>query len=70
MRGPSAIALIALCSLPCAWLAARADSAAELSFIVVTATRVAQNSRDLPVSIDRVDANAIQTGQLQVTLSE
>ena len=36
----------------------------------MTATRIAEDSRDLPVSIDRVDAQTIRTGQLQVNLSE
>src|SRR5712675_1220081 len=48
---------------------ALADTA-ELSAIVVTATRVAESSRDLPVSIDRVDRAALAKGQLQVNLSE
>jgi len=34
---------------------ARADTAAELSPVVVTATRVAESSFDIPASIDRVD---------------
>ncbi len=38
--------------------------------MVVTATRIAEQSRDLPVSIDRVDAQTIRDGQLQVNLSE
>ena len=42
----------------------------ELSAIVVTATRVAESSIDLPVSIDRVDRRTIADGQLQVNLSE
>jgi iron complex outermembrane receptor protein len=42
----------------------------ELTSVVVTATRVAEESRDLPVSIDRIDAQAIRSGQLQVNLSE
>jgi len=46
------------------------DTVPELSPIVVTATRVAQSSFDLPVSIDRVDRATIQNGQLQVNLSE
>ena len=46
------------------------DGAPELSDIVVTATRVAESSADLPVSIDRVDRTAIAKGQLQVNLSE
>jgi len=41
-----------------------------LSPIVVTATRFAESSLDLPVSIDRVDRHAIANGQLQVNLSE
>src|ERR1700674_5313452 len=53
-------------------LCARAwgESAAELSPIVVTATRVAESSMDLPVSIDLVNKDAIRRGQLQVNLSE
>jgi iron complex outermembrane receptor protein len=47
-----------------------ADSGAELSSIVVTATRIAESSFDLPVSIDRVDRGTIANGQLQVNLSE
>jgi len=38
--------------------------------VVVTATRVEQNSFDLPVAIDVVDQEDIQNGQLQMTLSE
>src|ERR1700722_14874043 len=49
---------------------AQGESVAELSPIVVTATRVAESSQDLPVSIDRVDQRTIQVGQLQVNLSE
>src|SRR3981189_2891845 len=50
--------------------AARGEIAASLDSLVVTATRVAEDSRDLPVSIDRVDAQTIRSGQLQVNLSE
>jgi iron complex outermembrane receptor protein len=53
-----------------ACLSASADGAPELSPIVVTATRVAESSADLPVSIDRVDRHTIADGQLQVNLSE
>jgi iron complex outermembrane receptor protein len=58
-----------------AWLiiapgAARGETAAALDSVVVTATRIAEGSRDLPVSIDRVDARTIRSGQLQVNLSE
>src|SRR6201996_6055033 len=51
--------------------AARAEtSAGELGTVVVTATRIAEDSRDLPVSVDRIDSQTIQQGQLQVNLSE
>jgi iron complex outermembrane receptor protein len=49
---------------------ANEQSALQLAPIVITATRVAQSSADLPASIDRVSQEAIQTGQLQVNLSE
>ena len=52
-----------------AWTA-RGASASELDSVVVTATRIAENSRDLPVSVDRIDAQTIRDGQLQVNLSE
>ena len=38
--------------------------------VVVTVTRVEQNSFDLPVAIDVVNKEDIQDGQLQMTLSE
>jgi iron complex outermembrane receptor protein len=38
--------------------------------VVVTATRLEQNSFDLPVAIDVVDMEDIQSGQLQMQLSE
>jgi len=41
-----------------------------LSPMVVTATRVEQNSFDLPLSIDVVDVEKIHDGQAQVNLSE
>jgi iron complex outermembrane recepter protein len=50
----------------------RADAQAwlELAPIVVTATRVAQSSVDLPASIDRIGQRTLQAGQPQVNLSE
>jgi iron complex outermembrane receptor protein len=54
----------------CLGLSAHAEVSTELPSIVVTATRMPQDSRDLPVSIDRVDAPTIRNGQLQVNLSE
>src|ERR1700761_7920120 len=51
--------------------AARSEGApGDLDTIVVTATRVAQSSADLPASIDRIDSQTIREGQLQVNLSE
>ena len=49
---------------------ATAQTLASLAPIVVTATRVAESSADLPASIDSVDAQTIRNGQLQVNLSE
>jgi iron complex outermembrane receptor protein len=43
---------------------------APLTQIVITATRIAQSSFDLPVSVDRVSERQIREGQLQVNLSE
>jgi iron complex outermembrane recepter protein len=51
-------------------LAALGEGAGELSSVVVTATHIAEDSHDLPVSIDRIDAQAIRSGQPQVNLSE
>ena len=59
--------LAALASAP--W-PARAETGAAMDAVVVTATRIAEQSRDLPVSIDRIDAQTIRDGQLQVNLSE
>jgi len=49
---------------------ALADTGEELATIVVTATRAPQSSEELPVSIDRIDTQAITRGQMQVNLSE
>jgi iron complex outermembrane recepter protein len=49
---------------------AEAQTSLELAPIVVTATRVAESSADLPTSIDRVDSQTLRAGQLQVNLSE
>lgn len=55
--------------LTCTWTGVRAQIL-ELSPVVVTATRVAESSGDLPVAIDRVDRAEIRDGQPQVNLSE
>jgi iron complex outermembrane recepter protein len=60
-----AAALCALCGLN---RAARAQT--DLSPIVVIATRVAESSFDLPVSVDRVSQEEIQKGQVQINISE
>ena len=59
-------ALIAAMLAPQAY----ADDARLTSPVVITATRVEQNSFDLPVAIDVVEKKDIQDGQLQMTLSE
>ncbi|HEY1312235.1 MAG TPA: TonB-dependent receptor plug domain-containing protein, partial [Steroidobacteraceae bacterium] len=59
-----------LSALAAANPSASADSATELSAIVVTATRVPESSFDLPVSVDRIERSAIAVGQLEVNLSE
>jgi iron complex outermembrane receptor protein len=55
---------------PAASTADAASSDAPLTQIVITATRVAQSSFDLPVSVDRVSERQIHEGQLQINLSE
>jgi len=47
-----------------------AEDAINLAPVVVTATKSEQNSFDLPVSIDAVDADTIHDGRQQVNLSE
>lgn len=64
---PFAVAA-ALASLP-AWAEETAADAIG-SPVVITATRIEQNSFDLPVSIDVVGGETIREGQLQVNLSE
>jgi iron complex outermembrane receptor protein len=51
-------------------LPALGEGAGDLSSVVITATRMPTDSRDLPVSVDRIDAPTIRSGQLQVNLSE
>ena len=60
-------ALIAAMLAPQAYAA---DEARQTAPMVITATRVEQNSFDLPVAIDVVEKKDIQDGQLQMTLSE
>lgn len=67
---------LALAGLLSAVLPALADDAVSqassiiVAPVVVTGTRVEQNSFDLPMSIDVTDAEQIQEGQLKVNLSE
>jgi iron complex outermembrane receptor protein len=70
MRGRSAVSAGVLLGVGASCGFASADEAPALSAIVVTATRVAESSADLPVSVDRVDRHTIADGQLQVNLSE
>ena len=68
MKGISlAAAIAALCGLnEGAW----AQAGADLSPVVVIATRVAESSFDIPASVDRVSQAEIRNGQLQENLSE
>lgn len=68
LRARLAVSLLWGCSE--AALAAAASDAPELSPIVVTATRIAQSSADIPASIDVVDADTLHRGQLEENLSE
>ncbi|MDR2876157.1 MAG: TonB-dependent receptor, partial [Methylobacillus sp.] len=66
---PLTLAVIAGLAAAPAWAE---EEAADLitAPVVVTGTRVEQNSFDLPMSIDSVDGATIREGQLQVNLSE
>jgi iron complex outermembrane receptor protein len=65
-RNALALGLVASCALRCAAYAADGD----LSPVVVSATRTAEPSFDLPAAVNLVDAQRIQQGQFQVNLSE
>lgn len=72
---PSKLALAGLISLALPVMADEAafteqSSAIVTAPVVVTGTRIEQNSFDLPMSIDATDAEQIQEGQLKVNLSE
>jgi len=49
---------------------ALAEEPKTLSSVVITATKTEQDSFDLPMSIDKVNKEQIQDGQLRMTLSE
>jgi iron complex outermembrane receptor protein len=71
MRGRVAVSIAAvLPGLSALCQRVPAETVVELSPVVVTATRVAESSADLPASVDRVDRRTIAEGQLQVNLSE
>jgi iron complex outermembrane recepter protein len=74
MRGRTAVVLVGVLMgsgsiVPIAWGESTAG-AGDLATVVITATRMPTDSRDLPVSVDRIDAATIRNGQLQVNLSE
>ena len=52
------------------WADESTSSKLNLSPVVVTGTRIEQNSFDLPMSIGVTDAEQIKDGQLKVNLSE
>ena len=71
--------LIAMCAVAAAQAVQAADAPAdgadpapaeELISVVVTATRIPQESLTLPMSVDRIGSLAIHEGQSQVNLSE
>jgi iron complex outermembrane receptor protein len=62
--------LAAACAFLAALPAAAQTPTLQADPVVVTATRIEQPSFDLPVSIDAVDAAAIQDQQLRVNVSE
>ena len=56
--------------LAAAWLGAMAHAGEVADSVVITGPRVPESSLDLPMSVDRLGAEQIQQGQLQVNLSE
>lgn len=75
MTAPSFATLLALGAGAIAPLAAAQTGSGQgessgTPSIVVTATRSERNSFDLPVSIDRIDADAIREGKPMINLSE
>ncbi len=65
------LAILATCSYSQpSFSAEKSTDITTMSPIVVTGTRIEQNSFDLPIAIDVVDQEDIQAGQLQMTLSE
>jgi iron complex outermembrane receptor protein len=70
MRQANALTVAVLCVLFSVPWSAHGENAGGLDSVVVTATRTPQDSKDLPVSVDRVNAQALRDGQLQVNLSE
>lgn len=68
-----ALPVAVLCALNIPTVSVAADDEEKvinIAPIVVTGTRTEQNSFDLPIAIDVVDMEDIQTGQLQMQLSE
>src|SRR5688572_29367042 len=65
-KRPAAAALAALLTAS----PAPAADPVELDPVVVTATRQAQRSFDLPASIDTIERSAIEQGQPMINLSE
>ncbi len=67
--------LLTMCALAAGQAAQAADApdngaASALDFVVVTATRIPQESLTLPMSVTRIDSATIHDGQSQVNLSE
>ncbi len=68
--------LVTMCALAGGQTAQAVDAqsdgsaSSDLRMVVVTATRLAQDSQSLPMSVDRVDRVELHDGQSQVNLSE
>lgn len=67
-RKPLYLAILASLTANSAW--AEESTEVMAAPVVVTATRVEQNSFDLPMSIDSVSGETLRDGQLKVNLSE
>ncbi|WP_201496430.1 TonB-dependent receptor family protein [Rubrivivax sp. A210] len=68
--GAIVLTLLAAAPLASAQAADAAAASGPAAAVVITATRIEQRSFDLPVSIDIVDADAMQNGQMMVNASE
>lgn len=69
-RTPISLAIASVLATLPAWAEEPVREDIIVAPVVITATRIEQNSFDLPVAIDVVNQDQIEDGQLQMTLSE